>query len=880
MTDGGAPLRAVLRTAPWTRSPLLVLREPMALLAVAAATAVLGLVAAGGPLFIASVGTGALHLAAAERCVQEDQLSVVNPALNTDLAVPAGPQSPATVLAADPVVRDAFGSVGLPAPLLARYATVDTGDDSGLRPAQVGLFDAEDSLAHVDLVEGTPAATGVHLPDTYAAQLGVHAGDQLALASGPVPIAGVYRDLDTAGYRTVLPDHWCHWRDRIVTSVSSRPPPFVLADTATLAALAPSVQAEWTSPVDVDGLTVADARAVVAAGRALFSAAELDPHANSPVAGADVRTQLDFDVTETIELQDAVGSPVAALATAGGALSLALVGGAALFWVQRRHSELRLLAARGVSPLALGLKAAGELGGPAALGCVLGWAAGLVVVPLLGPSTLLEPGAPVRGLAAAGTAWLACLATLVAVGTVVTGERRRAPSRPVRSTALAAAVLLPVVLGAALLRGADLEQLAQPGVYLIDPALLLAPILGLTGLVLAAALLAAAPLPRLREGAGRRGIPVFTAVNRAAAARTALVAVVCGLAVPTAVAVYGAGFTASSAETVQQKADTYSGAPVVLDVRVRFGELPDVGPGATPVSWIRAGAVDADGRALGDVEVLGVDPATFARYAIAHADVTGRPLPDLLTRLGDSGPGRAVPAILAAGGPSPATVEVRSSALDIDVVGTAPAFPGMRLPGRPALVVDLAALAGLDRYAGWHNELWTDQQHVGAVLAGLTGRGVLTDDIEDPSTFLDATSLLPVTWTFDFLTALSALLAGVSAAGLLLFLAARAQRQEIGYVLMRRMGMTRGAHRRSLLLEIGALTGWAWTAGCLTGTLALAVATRMVDVDPGFPPPTVLRLPLGTAALAAGLLGAAAALLSWWAARRSERADPGVVLRS
>jgi hypothetical protein len=203
----------------------------------------------------------------------------------------------------------------------------------------------------------------------------------------------------------------------------------------------------------------------------------------------------------------------------------------------------------------------------------------------------------------------------------------------------------------------------------------------------------------------------------------------------------------------------------------------------------------------------------------------------------------------------------------------------MRFPDRPAVVVDLAAVQGLDPFGNWQNELWTDQRHVGELLTSLTDRGVLTDDVEQPGTFVDAASLLPVTWTFAFLRAVSAAVAVVSGAGLLMLLAARQRRQEAAYVLMSRMGLSRRTHRRSLAWELGGLTGTAWLSGTVAAGAALLVATAAIDVDPGFLPPTLVRLPVGTAAWSALGLGCLAVVLVVLAQRRADRADPGIVLR-
>jgi putative ABC transport system permease protein len=876
-------------TSPWLRGPLLLLREPMAAIAVVAATAVLGLVVAAGPLFVSSVGTAALHDAAAKQCRQDNQISVVNASGVTVGAQVAGPQPEAAVAAGDPVVRAAFARAGLPAPLVTRYASVSTGDTSGALPAEVGLFAAPGALEHVRLLSRVPG-TGVFLTDTYAARLGLRAGDRLPIARGSLRIAGTYRNLDTASYRTVLPAFWCHWRDLIVTSASSAPPPFVLTDPATLAATPGArIEAEWTSPTDIDSMTVAGARRLAAAGRTLFTAGQLQlTNAESPVAGYAERTQLDFNLQLTTKLQGAVGTPVLAIAAAGAALSLVLVAGAVLFWIQRRRAELTLLAARGVGPAALGLKAVAELALPAAAGCAAGWAGGLGLLPLLGPSTLTEPGAPARALLAAAVSWAATLAVVLLVATLALGEHRIRDHPALRLAPVGAVVALLGVAGW-LVHNAGLTRSVLPGVYRIDPALLLAPVLGLTGLVLASALLAAAPLQRARSAARRASVPVFAAVNRTAAARGPLIAVICGLAIPVALAVYAAGFTVSAAATVTAKAQTYTGALVALALRLQVGELPDLAGAATPVSYTLGQATTADpptttdGGAGGtEVELLGVDPRTFADYAYPERGLTGTPLPDLLRRLTDRTADGPAAALLVGNWiePAPTAVQVRSTSLPITVVDRAPAFPGIRYPYRPAIVVNLAAVADLDPFGNWSNELWTDQAHAPTVLAALSQQSVLTDDVQQPATFLDAAGLLPVTWTFQFLQAVAVLVAAVSAAALLLFLSARQQRQQAAYVLMRRMGLTRGTSLRSLLLELGALTGWAWVTGAATGVVALLVATRNIDVDPGYLPPTLLRLPTAVILSTAAGLAVIAAALAAWTQRRSDLAQPAAVLRT
>jgi hypothetical protein len=106
------------------------------------------------------------------------------------------------------------------------------------------------------------------------------------------------------------------------------------------------------------------------------------------------------------------------------------------------------------------------------------------------------------------------------------------------------------------------------------------------------------------------------------------------------------------------------------------------------------------------------------------------------------------------------------------------------------------------------------------VLAALSDQGILADELARPQMFFGATSRPPITWTCQFLRAVSIVVAAVSAAGLLLFLSARGSRPPT--LLMRRMALSRRAWLRSALLELGVLTGWAWPAGTLAGARSAA----------------------------------------------------------
>lgn len=83
----------------------------------------MALSAAAGPLFLSSVATQALHNAAANRCVEDDQITVALPAVVVDPDDPFRDRRQDRA-AADASVRAAMDRAGLPSPGLTSYGAV------------------------------------------------------------------------------------------------------------------------------------------------------------------------------------------------------------------------------------------------------------------------------------------------------------------------------------------------------------------------------------------------------------------------------------------------------------------------------------------------------------------------------------------------------------------------------------------------------------------------------------------------------------------------------------------------------------------------------------------------------------------------------------
>jgi putative ABC transport system permease protein len=182
-------------------------------------------------------------------------------------------------------------------------------------------------------------------------------------------------------------------------------------------------------------------------------------------------------------------------------------------------------------------------------------------------------------------------------------------------------------------------------------------------------------------------------------------------------------------------------------------------------------------------------------------------------------------------------------------------------------------LAGLGR-----PELWVrgdaDQILAEVAAAELPIRWIYSADANYENTLWE-----PLTYTFDYLTALSLLTGVVVLVGLLLYLEAQTPLRRRAYVLVRRMGMSRGSHRRALLGElalpllVGLLGGVAMTAGII------AAIGRTFDVNPANLPNTVLDVPypaLAAIGVMAVVVGIAAVT---YAQARIARAQPSEVLR-
>ncbi len=877
------------RLAPWTRAPLLGLRQPAAVLAVLVTTAILACATASAPLFLSSARSAALQQQLAVGCAEAGwgQIGLAARVLDQN-GDPTGRTAPGR--REDQALVAAWAAVGETSTAEVAIASPSPVRDAAGRPASIPgqLLYRTGALQQVRWVaEPAPGASGLLVPETWAQGAGITAGDTVTVTGTPVRVVGVYVDL----FRYDAGSYWCDYRQLYANDTNANtPPPALLLPTDpavfdALAAGAAGVSVAREVPVRAVDTSVGAARAVLARQERALQLA---------VRVLDADPQWGFqgnrltDLVERAELvESGLRGPVVPVAVAGALLALVLVAAAGSFWADRRATEVRLLAARGVGPGPLAGKAALELGLPALVGAVAGWGASRLLITALGPADDLDPGAT-KGAVWAGVAafvlGLAAAALVAGLRARGTAERPlgAAPGWPTR-VPWELALLVAAAWCWVLLQDRDPVVLVRR-VAQVNGLLVAFPLLALAGAAVLAARLLTGLLPRLRRAVRDRGPAVFLAVNRLAAARAATATLLVAVALPVAVLGYTATLTASSRATLEAKVGVQIGAGAAVLSVSRFDPTPAVtAAGAYVVRYgaasvaARAGQGNSRGRAA--VQVLAVDPADLAGTAFWVDSFAEQPLPDLLARLDGPAVADRLP-VVAAGLPlGPVDLRLGSRGVPAQVVAVADVLPGRRTTD-PVLLVAADRLPEIGRSAGADRtaELWTDGD-LGAAQEAFTAAGSDRNRTIVPADVQTTAAFLGITWTFGYLSALAVFVGVVAVGGLLLYLEARARTRVAGTVMARRLGLSGRAQLGSLLAELGGLTAVGLALGGVLAAGAVGAVYRSLDVDPVRPPTPLLDVPWTAVGGTVAATVVVAALATGYAHRAASRADPATVLR-
>jgi putative ABC transport system permease protein len=280
-----------------------------------------------------------------------------------------------------------------------------------------------------------------------------------------------------------------------------------------------------------------------------------------------------------------------------------------------------------------------------------------------------------------------------------------------------------------------------------------------------------------------------------------------------------------------------------------------------------------------ELQVLAIDPETFSGTAFWDGSFADVALQELVNRL--SGPevdGR-IPVVAAGLPEGDPHLRVGRQEVDVEVVGTARVLPGRRTAG-PVVLVSRDRMPDIPREANSDrvSELWTNGP-VGPATEALLAAGGQSPRVVEPADVFTTANFLGITWTFGYLSALAVFVGVIAVGGLLLYLEARSRTRVSGYVMARRLGLSRTAHLRSLVVELTGVAFAGLVLGGLLATAAVAVVYRRLDVDLVRPPTPLLDVPWTAVALTAVAAVVVAVLAAVYAQRAADRADPATVLR-
>ena len=595
----------MLTTTPWRRAWLALLRRPSLLVAALLVGAVVGLVAAAPVLFVSSVGAGAVQVQWAKSCPAS-----VSPTMDAVRPVPF-PGAPPDEFG-DPLDRltTAVGddlTFATPEHIQANYSATPV--TFGDRKGKIGFISRPAALDHIDRL-GDSVDGDLWIPDTLADELGAGPGDTILVGGGqgiPVVVAGVFRDLAARP----LDQYWCAANKAIVPQNlfgEVFPPPMaILTDRADpmLVFVGSLGFSRYIAPFADEPRTVADARQRLAATEALRTRVEAGQAGDSIVAGIDRlenRASLVRDAVRDTTL------PVALLAI-GCALALAAVLGT--LWMRVRRNSGIALATIGVSPAAIGTKAACETALPLLVGAAIGTLIARWSMGAWAPSTTLEPGTIRTSFAVAGIATVVGL-VLVGVSAAWSSRSLLRVAAPARRSALRYIPFELVFVAVAWWASRDLQPEALVGIegkHLVDTgsSVLLFPLAVLAlGASLTARLWFWMTARRRSATLPSRLAPRLAVRRLQFGSRTGSALLGAGT-LALGVSVFGLAMNASLARTGDAKAAVFVGGKSSLLIAAH---LPAGVPDASEV-WVRK-EVEYAGQ---PVDVVAVDPASFADVA-------------------------------------------------------------------------------------------------------------------------------------------------------------------------------------------------------------------------------------------------------------------------
>lgn len=794
-------------------------------------------------------------------------------------------------------VKEAIADEIEDVPYLGRISTTLLGAISrvsgGEVETEVRLLHRDGALDNVEVIAqaGDPN-DGVWLADVTAEQIGVKPGDQISVSAateeGTAHVAGVYRFLPRDEPR----DYWQSFADLIYkgTDDFTYPPPFVIVPGREYYALAAGLgdlpDIRWEAPLEMPEPNMAAVsslledldRVTTAMGARTGEDGDL-PIDNYTFDTFDISSLLYNVQSSAAERIETITPVVDLLAVAGGLVALGVMAAAGFYLVRRRIIEARSLSARGLGPLAQGVRYGLEAALPVALGSIAGIYLGFGIVKLVGPSRSLPFGAATSDLP---RVIVMAFIGLVTLGAGAAFAVRRAEKEIAEEgdtgtehKALLIAAGFAVAGGLAAYRLRD--HLGGGGdVGLRDPMTMAVPIVLILCVSVVGAMILRFLMPRIGGALRESWPPVYLASRRLAGAPGMTQVLVTAGACALGVMLYGITVGASVKATTEAKAKLFVGSDfsaITSSAEQREG-LP------FPTTIVSKADRISVGDEFQQVTLVGIDPATFeeaAYWDTTFADIPLSQLLDDLTAEGDPVPAAVVGPGLSGG------INGGGDSVPVDVVETLDAFPGVSGEENAVVVSidnfrDIMSVIG-SSYSPSGQQLWAkgDPEFI--------ERTLLENDVTMLRTIntgivLDTPGLQSLLWTLGVLGALGGASGLIAMLGLFLYLQARHRDTVIASAITRRMGFSRGAEFTTSFVEILGAAFISLGVAAAAGVPVAALMHVRLDLRPNLPPEPLLVVPLVALVLTVVVTVVASALSAWRVQQSIDRADIAQIMRT
>lgn len=828
---------------------------------------------------------------------------------------------PVATPAADDAVRTAMSSIPELGTIDRTYYTLPGLLALGPPVRQVGpagrLFARDGAIDALEITERLPDTTGgVYVSSWFAERNELELGDFIGFEAGAIAdeqwndivqgggaasvfrIVGFYEPLWSSDPGHRLSEYWAAVPPEVVpVFVSAFNGPnseLVVTDADTLLGSGLTGVARWRAPLTTVPSTFVGLRDLRDRFRAfdlgLVGTGSLGASIQATATPAGGRPRLTtelFDTTETVERAvRQLDAPLESARAIGAVVGLVAMVAVGVFFVERRRTEFRLLAAEGHSVAGIAVRVAGQLAPPVALGSMLGVVAATFGLRWFGPARRADftavPWRAVGAVSVAGLLIAAVVAGYVAIRTL----RRSSVSLRVASNAV-----LALLLAAAAFTWVQSGRTTTSGGADVDLAVVALPVVVVLLVVVAGVAIVGACIGRLARRSERLPIVAFLAARRLAVGGGGLRIVAGAMGLGVGLLVFAVALTSTLDRTVDVKLATQVGGESALSLTGEPPPAVDLPPGTTLMRTLDT-VVTPDRRRT---RVIAIDPATWADAVTWPSSFGTDPQSVLRALERDLGP--VVPAIAVRGEGTPAAGSFGlARTFPFEIVGRVDSMPGagvnastilVSAPALERVALDLEGYetvqeAVSERYvlptARFSRRL-VSQSSADDLVAAVEAAGLGYRDVDSRDARRRDAGVLAAKAAFGYLAVLGVAAAAAAAVALGLSLASRRRARSLGAVMTRSMGLASGRSAAVTAVEVTVILVVAVAASFVSVPPVVRRLASRFDPAPDVPPgvDVVVAWPTLVAIAVVAVVVAASAvwLLEW----RDMRRSPAEVLR-